>query len=289
MKVYKLINSFQIPILIQSLHVEAQDTLPRYSGLLGLSKSIEFDSKLLIDFDGYKLIFIPVKNYILDRTYYYDIEDASGFYGLNALGRNWFFQTGTSIVDMLKHLLTEKCIFEGVNGVLGNPVVIGRSIPRGQAILNIINDLCLDIYYTDTFVIRDIPKTISKSITVDTWSENYTSGQRYNSITVSGVIRGGAYSVTVKDYEDIIINGEASKIYESKIVCDKYNLERLANLLLEKQSRYEYTIKIPTQDVKINDLIIIKNNRLNQAKKLRVTKLVITGNLMEVTGANIAS
>jgi len=289
LKIYKFYKSFKERLLIRSIHIEALDTLPRYVGLLGMSKKLEDVDELMFEFNDYTLRFDIIKSYILDRTFYYEIEDKSGFYYNNVIGRNWFFQTGTSIVEMLTTLIPSDCVFEGVNGVLGNPLIIGRSVSRRQAIQNIINDLCLDVYYTDKYTIREIPFEITKTLIVDVWSENYTSGKRDNSITVSGVIRGGAYNYTLRDYEDIAINGESGRIYETRLVCDRYNLERLAQLLMEKQSRYEYSFKLPTQDIKVNDLLIIKNRRLNQAKKIRVTKITITGNMMEVTGAYIAS
>lgn len=272
---------------IIDLEVTGYDTLPKFSGMMITNHTLNQGDEIIINWDGFEKRFC-IKNTVQEGIYNrVFIEDMTGFKHNAYLQFNKTFVQGSSITDAVIYLIDEEVDVECEGGNFGMPIVFRRSQSRAEAVYSILFDMCWDLDYIDgIFQMRNIPTSIMYEILVDTWTVNRNTGTIYNMVTVTGNSSNEDYTYTALFDDHIAEYGEMpASNYEALAVSHKDDVKQLADFLLETQCyEYTYEFKVPVQDIRINDVIALKNTSLDEVKEIRVRGITIKNNFMTVVG-----
>jgi len=283
-KIYEISGNTLTEIQTRTIFIEYSDTLPRMSGIIGLKKRILETESLRFVWDNLTMDFDIVRVYQEGKNWYARIQDKTGFYFNNIIGRNWYFKSGTLFAEMIQTLIGQSVEYEGISGEIANMIIIPKSMTRMEAVSGITKDLCMDLEYRNGFKLRDIPQYPSIDLT-SVYTTQLETESKINIITVTGTVLGQEFIHMAYNYEDIAQFGEfPGETYQTNITTDKFSIERLAEFKLELINYKEsYSFKTKVQDIRINDIIVVRNAS-NIPIKMRVRRIILTGNFMQIEG-----
>ena len=274
-----------IPVI--DLELQAFDTLPKYAGLLVTTTGLRSGDEVILNWSDYEKRF-TIKG-IVDEGNYSRVflEDVTGFRHNSYLRYNKYFTQGSSIIDSVVYLVDDTIDVDATGGNFGMPIVFRRSQSRAEAVYSICYDMCWDLdYVNDCYYLRDIPLEIMYEVLVDSWTVNRTTSSINNMATVVGTIGNVDYSYTAY-FDDHIaeFGGLPISDYKCMAISHKEDVQKLANFLLESQCfEYTYEFKVGVQDIRLNDVIALKNTETDEVKEIRVRTITIKNNFMNVVG-----
>lgn len=287
MKGYVVRHSCKTEIPAINLELFAYDTLPKYTGLLVTTTGRMPGDEIILDWDGFEKRF-TIKG-IVDEGNFSRVflEDMTGFHLNPYLRYNKYFTQGSSMIDALVYFVDDTIEVNATGGNFGMPIVFRRSQSRAEAIYSIMYDMAWDLdYYEGSYHLRNIPTTIMYEVLTESWTVNRKTTALNNMITVTGTVSNVDYSHTAYFDDHIAEFGELPLgDYKCRAISHKDDIIKLANFLLESQCyEYEYGFKVHVQDIKLNDIIALKNTETDEVKEIRVRSIGIKNNFMDVVG-----
>lgn len=280
---------YDIKSLIPIINVELTgfDTLPKYTGLLVTKTGLSEGDKVVLNWSGYEKYF-TIKGIVNDGNYSrVFLEDITGFHNNAYIKYNKYFTQGSSIIDAIVYFIEQNVDVDATGGNFGMPIVFRRSQSRAEAIYSVCYDMCWDLdYYNGSFYLRNIPTKIMYQINVDAWTINRRTTSINNMATVVGTIGNVDFSYTAYFDDHIAEFGELPlSDYRCIAISHKDDVIKMANFLLESQCyEYTYEFKVPVQNIRLNDVIALKNTVTDEVKEIRVRNISIRNNFMNVVG-----
>jgi len=280
---------YEVKSLIPAIDLDLTgfDTLPRFTGMLVTRTGLEDGDKIVLDWSGYEKTF-TIKGIVNDGNYSrVFLEDITGFHHNPYLRYNKYFTQGSSIIDSVVYLTEQIIDIDATGGNFGMPIVFRRSQSRAEAVYSLCYDMCWDLDYFDgSFYLRNIPTEIQYQINIDTWTVNRKTTSMNNMATVVGTIGNVDFSYTSYFDDHIAEFGELPvPDYRCLAISNKEDVIKMADFLLESQCyEYTYEFKVPVQNIRLNDVIALKNTSTDEVKEIRVRNIHIKNNFMNVVG-----